>query len=169
MRVDVAQLLKQPPGTQVNTEVDLGFQCLGDDVPVNTVRGQLRLSRTNEGIWVQGTLEVTVDLQCARCLRSIAETIQVKVGERFQPHPRRSAEDEGVLPIEDGKYLDLEPILRELVVVGTPMRALCRSDCSGLCPICGQDLNQGPCNCEPDEDRHRLAALKTLIREGESQ
>jgi uncharacterized protein len=74
-----------------------------------------------------------------------------------------NAEDEDVYLVDADHHINLSPALRELVVVSTPMRVLCKMDCKGLCPECGKDLNAGPCDCEPDEIDPRMAALKALL------
>src|SRR5262249_20653394 len=57
---------------------------------------------------------------------------------------------------------DLEPVLREQLMLALPMTQLCREDCKGLCPRCGQDWNQGPCSCPPDARDERFAALRNV-------
>ena len=163
MRIDVQQLLREPLNTQVDVTLNLGFQYLSDDVDVASIRGTVNLWRTTEGIWVRGPLAVTVDLQCVRCLASVTKTLDVYLDERFQLPPVEAFGDEQVFPIDDDYYIDLTPIVRELVVVSTPMRVLCRVECKGYCPTCGEDLNQGPCDCQPDDIDPRMAALKALL------
>ncbi len=162
MRIDVSRLLKEPVGSRLEVELDRGFWRLGDDLSVRAVRGQLELIRTDRGVLVQGTLAVDIDAECARCLAEVVETIEVEVEERFGTPPIRTAERGIVSPIDADHHLDLRPVLRELVIVSTPMHVLCRPDCRGLCPVCGKDLNEGPCNCRLEDVDPRLAVLKTL-------
>jgi uncharacterized protein len=163
MRIDVAQLLKDPIGTQVDVKLDLGFCCLADDVAVNAVTGRLNLVHTDEGIWVTGLLAVNVDLQCVRCLDPVVEAVQVELDERFHLPQVKVPEGDQVYPIDADNHLDLRPALRELVIVSTPMHVLCRRDCLGLCPECGKNLNEGPCDCQTDHIDPRLAVLKALM------
>jgi uncharacterized protein len=166
MRIDIAQLLRDPVGTQVDIEVDLGVCCLEDDLCVRAIRGQLKLVRVGEGIWVGGVLAVDLELACVRCLSPTVETIQVELDERFQLPPVDQSQDDGVFPIGADHHIDLGPVLRELIIVATPMHAICREDCLGLCPECGQNLNMGPCDCQPDDIDPRLAVLKALLSDG---
>jgi uncharacterized protein len=71
-----------------------------------------------------------------------------------------------VFPIDADRHIDLGPVVWELVVVSTPMHALCRPDCLGLCPECGKNLNRGLCDCQPDDVDPRLAVLKALLSDG---
>jgi len=164
MRIDAAQLLREPIGTQASSEVDLGFQRLSDDLSVSAIKGQLKLLRTSEGIQTRGVLSVDVDLECGRCLSPVTETIKVELEERFLASLLNVSEDEQVFPIDADHHLDLTPVLGDLVVVSTPMHVLCRPGCLGLCCTCGKNLNEGLCDCQPDEIDPRLAALKALIK-----
>lgn len=62
----------------------------------------------------------------------------------------------------DGRTIDLDPIVREQVLLALPASVLCREDCKGLCPQCGQNLNEAECGCERKVVDPRLAVLKTI-------
>jgi len=62
----------------------------------------------------------------------------------------------------DGRNIELDPILREQVLLALPMSVVCREDCKGLCPSCGKDLNEGACGCRPPVTDPRLAVLKNI-------
>jgi uncharacterized protein len=149
MRLDVNQLLAENPGSQVDVDFDLGFCHLADDIDVTSLKGTLNLLRTTEGIWARGSLIVGVDLQCVRCLTPVTKALDVELDERFQLPPIEASEVSQVFPIDDDSSIDLGPVLRELVILATPMHVLCQADCAGLCASCGKDLNQGPCDCQP--------------------
>jgi uncharacterized protein len=73
-----------------------------------------------------------------------------------------------VVAYHDGQHLDLGEMVREQLLLTTPMKRLCREDCKGRCPSCGADLNAGGCPCpapEPEADS-RFAALKKLFPQG---
>ena len=163
MRIDVSELLQSPIGTQVDLDLNLGFQRLGGDVDVHSIQGTLNMLRTTEGIWVRGSLAVDLDLQCVRCLTSVSESIEIELDERFQTLPIAKSDEDQVYPISTDHHIDLEPALRELIVVNTPMRVLCDQECKGICPTCGQNLNEGSCDCTPDDIDPRMAALKALL------
>jgi uncharacterized protein len=163
MRFDVTQLLREPAGAHTDVELDLGFQRLSNDLSVNAIKGRLTLWRTEKEVLVRGTLFVDLDLECGRCLSLTPTTLQLEVEERFRPASADMPQDELVFPIDADNTLDLLPALRDLTVLAMPMRVVCRPDCAGLCPVCGQDLNVGSCNCETEDIDPRLAALKALI------
>jgi uncharacterized protein len=163
MRLDITQLLREPIGTHVSVEFDVGFQRLSDDLSVEAVKGTLTLYRVSEGVLARGVLSVNVELECGRCLNPTLQALEIEMDERFVLSPQDVSEEEGTFPIGADHHLDLRPALRDLVIVSTPMHILCRPDCPGLCPVCGEDLNEGPCGCEPDDVDPRLAALKALL------
>ena len=164
MRLDVTQLLREPIGTHTDVEFDLGFQRLSDHLSVNAVKGRLALFRTSEEILARGTLYVDVDLECGRCLCPMTKTLEVELDERFRPSALGIPKDDQTFIIDADNQFDLRPVLRDLVIVSTPMHVECRPDCLGLCPDCGQNLNESPCNCRSDDIDPRLVALKALIK-----
>jgi uncharacterized protein len=163
MRFDVTQLLREPAGTQTDIELDLGFQRLSDDLSVSAVKGRLTLWRTEKEVLVRGTLFVDIDLECGRCLSPTPTTLRLEVEERFRPASTETPPDEQVFLIDADNHLDLRPVLQDQTILSVPMHVVCRPDCAGLCPVCGQDLNEGSCDCETDEIDPRLVALKALI------
>jgi len=163
MRFDVTQLLREPAGAHTDVELDLGLQRLSNDLSANAIKGRLTLWRTEQEVLVRGTLFVDLDLECGRCLSPTPTTLRIEVEERFRRASADTPQDEQVFPIDADNMLDLKPALQDLTILSVPMHVVCRPDCAGLCSICGQDLNQGSCDCETDEIDPRLVALKALI------
>ena len=123
-------------------------------------------------VFAAGTFKGHVTVACSRCVEPVRIAIDEKVRLTFMPPdemPSEETSDEGVelgdedldtFPF-DGEKVDLEPFLREQLVLAVPFAPLCREDCKGLCPQCGIDRNSGTCTCEKPVDP-RLAALKGL-------
>ena len=120
---------------------NLGIEVIGVP-PGSPVDLQLRLESVVEGVLVTGTAEVRLLGYCTRCLREISSTEEVELQELFC-YPGKESDDEEARHIE-GEMIDLEPVLRDAVVLDLPFTPLCRPDCAGLCPICGADLNADP-------------------------
>ncbi len=74
-------------------------------------------------------------------------------------------EEPDVFFIDEAHRLDLEDPMREYALLSIPMLPLCREDCKGLCPQCGANLNDGPCDCDTEQVDDRLAALKHLLEQ----
>lgn len=173
MIYNVAQLLKAPAGTVQRVELDDDDDLElkdGEATLAGPVSGQMRLHRTNQGIFVDGKVHVPVQLDCTRCLKSITTELDFPLREQFYPTvdvntgvPLPAPDDELAFPIDRNHLLDLREAIRQNLVVALPMTALCKEDCAGLCAQCGKDLNEGPCNCQPETTDARLAALRELL------
>jgi uncharacterized protein len=163
MRFDVTELLREPAGSQTDLELDLGSLRLSNELTANAIKGRLTLVRTEKEVLVRGTLFMDIDLECGRCLRPTPTTLPIEVEERFRPAFADMPQDEQVFPIDADNMLDLDPALQELTILAVPMHVVCRPDCAGLCPVCGQDLNLDACDCETDDIDPRLVALQALI------
>jgi uncharacterized protein len=72
----------------------------------------------------------------------------------------------GSFTIDEHHVLDLTEAIRQYALLAVPMKPLCREDCAGLCPGCGRNLNQGGCDCPPQEADPRWAKLKNLVLTG---
>jgi len=103
---------------------------------------------------LQGHLQVTVELVCARCLEQFAWPLEAQFRYVFWPEQGQAeaaaheikADDLEAARIEEG-YLDLKPVVREQIYLNIPRYAHCKEDCRGLCPLCGINLNQQQCTC----------------------
>lgn len=124
---------------------------------------------------VKGTVTTEAELTCARCLQQFTLAISVDLEERFRHYsgPKQQQEDdleeEDGWQVEDvrkfdGLVLDLDEVVMENLLVSLPLKPLCRPDCKGLCPQCGQNLNEGDCDCRVEQINPRLAVLHQLLQ-----
>jgi uncharacterized protein len=124
----------------------------------------IRLEAVMEGVLVSGTVRVPLAGECARCLEPISESVEVEFQELFVYSDTRSGghaeEDERRL---ERDLIDLEPVLRDTVVLDLPLSPLCREDCPGLCPECGVRLADAEPDHHHDAVDPRWAALRGLI------
>ena len=124
----------------------------------------LRLESVTEGVLVTGTVAAPLAGQCARCLDPIAEDLVVDVCELFAyaaSSTDETTEHDEVYRV-DGERLDVEPVVRDAVVLALPWTPLCRADCAGLCPRCGQRLEDLPPGHVHESIDPRWAALANL-------
>ena len=102
----------------------------------------LRLESVSEGVLVSGTARVMLTGECARCLDPLTEELEVDIQQLFV-YPGNEIdeddEDDEIGRLVDD-YIDLEPLLRDAVVLALPLAPVCREDCPGLCPDCGARL-----------------------------
>lgn len=163
IRFDVSALTKARLGTSLTLDVDAGPQSLAD-VELDFLRGTIRVVRVQGGLLVQGTVESQLCLECVRCLEPFVFPIALELEEVFRlPGAGPSPTLDASYVVGDDGWLDLAPLLRELAWVATPMKPLCHSDCKGLCPQCGANLNLESCTCERVRIDPRLAALRDLL------
>lgn len=149
--IDVSDLLDSPGSSrQVHLaerfeDIESELAEVTADVPV---RIDVLLESVVEGILVSGPLSGRIDYRCARCLKPFAGEFRVEVTELFTLQPDGDDED---YPVREGA-IDLEPMVRDAVLLAMPFSPLCREDCLGLCERCGGDRNLGECSCLPAAD-----------------
>src|SRR3984957_15848080 len=132
----------------------------------------VRFEAVTEGVLVTGSVTSPLAGDCARCLQPLAASVTASFRELYlyqhDKHTRRERRDENDEQDHeefylDGDLLDLEPVLRDAVVLALPMSPLCREDCPGLCVECGVPLaDAGPDHGHDDATDPRWAALKQL-------
>jgi uncharacterized protein len=133
---------------------------------------ELRLESVMEGVLVTGTARASAKGECVRCLEPLEQVLAADFQEMFsypdaddrsrpKAEPVDDAEDdEDTLFLEDGLF-DLEPVLRDAVVLALPMQPVCQDDCPGLCSECGARLADDP-EHHHDAVDIRWAALQGL-------
>jgi uncharacterized protein len=121
----------------------------------------LRLESATEGVLVTGTVTTTVAGECGRCLDPVTDEFVAEVFELFAYPGSATAEttDEDEVDRIVDDMIDLEPVVRDAVVLGLPLTPLCRPDCAGLCPTCGQRLDDLPAGHAHEVLDPRWAAL----------
>jgi uncharacterized protein len=171
MEINVAQLLRAPIGEVRDYDIDQVMDITGDGVN-RPVKGQVRLMRTNRSILVKGTLDTEVELTCSRCLGRFECPLKVSIEEEYFPTADVNTgaavpvpDEPGSFTIDENHILDLTEAVRQYVLLAVPMKPLCKESCAGLCPVCGRNLNQGPCGCPPPEADPRWAELRKLKKE----
>jgi len=137
---------------------------------IGPIDGHVRMRRTNQGLLVDGWVELTLELSCNRCLKTFEQPMHVDFEEQFYPTvdvisgmPLDPFDEDEIFPIDAHHEVDLTEAVRQNVLLALPMVTICREDCKGLCPQCGQDLNLGSCECKPEVDA-RLSVLKQLLQ-----
>lgn len=115
----------------------------------------LRLESVLDGILVSGTVQALAIGECARCLGQLERTLVVDIQELFA-YPSHESEDTSIV---EGELIDLEPTVRDALVIDLPLAPVCRADCPGLCPECGELLAEDPGHSHDAVDP-RWAALR---------
>lgn len=143
LRVNAGFLLNQPIGTFREMRFELPLLRMDDEVEFTNLHGMARITRTPQGMLVQGNFKGLTGVECARCLGTFLQPTATTFDELYA-FDERSASDSGLILPEDAN-IDLAPLVREYLLLDVPINPICRPDCKGLCPACGADLNQVVC------------------------
>jgi uncharacterized protein len=171
--LDTRELGRRPGSQRLATfsapaPADLGIEVLS--VPQGSpVEFDLRLEAVMEGVLVTGTARAELAGECVRCLVEIHDEIVADFQELFayeESDTATDAEDDEVRRLE-GDLLDLEPLLRDAVVLALPFQPLCRDDCPGLCAECGARLADDPGHQHEAPIDPRWAGLQKLAQNEE--
>lgn len=171
--LDTRQLPRRPGALRTVERVapapaDLGLELIG--VPEGAdLSLDLRLESVSEGVLVSGTVTGPIEGECGRCLRHISDSLTVTIQELYAYEHSTTDEttDEDEVGRMQGDLIDLEPALRDAVVLALPANPLCRADCPGLCPECGVHWDELPVDHGHRQVDPRWAGLSQLNRKEE--
>lgn len=172
-RIPVALLLRDVPSTlELNFsapfdergEFDPRGPAETDVAPDALVQVRLQLQSFVGGLRAKGVVGVEWFGVCRRCSVRMTGYSEVAVRERFVDASEPG--DEDAYPIVND-FIDLEPMMHDAILLDLPLAPVCREDCAGLCPYCGGDRNEVPCDCQPPVDA-RWATLDGLKFSGGS-
>jgi len=121
----------------------------------------LRLESVMEGVLVSGAVTVPLVGSCARCLEPIEDTLDLDVQELFAYSGSTTEEtsDEDEVRLVEGERIDLEPMVRDAVVLSLPLAPVCDEDCAGLCAECGRRWDDLPDDHSHEQRDPRWAGL----------
>ncbi len=139
LRINVGFLIYQPIGTNRDFDFDFPAVQLSPDFELTSFTGKAHISRTPQGLLVEGQFSGNMLQECVRCLEEYAQPLETNFSELYSFRYRRNSEYELYVP-DDGQ-IDLSPLVREYLMLEMPIKSICRPDCKGLCTICGENLN----------------------------
>ncbi|MHB8069963.1 MAG: YceD family protein [Desulfobaccales bacterium] len=159
LRVPIASI----PPEGLEKEMDLGekyFSRWREEDPElefsnAQINGSVRLEKHGRDILVRGALKGQLQLACGRCLEEFGGPVDVDFDLLLVPSPGSMQGEDEELSAADldvdyysGETVDLEPIIREQIILTVPLKPLCTEDCKGICPSCGAVLNLEACTCK---------------------
>lgn len=161
LRLNVGFLINQSVGYSRDFDVEIPTIRLEHDLELTGMSGTARLTRTAQGLLVQVKMQATLLTECVRCLTDFMQPLVIDFTELYA-FSRNSVTDSDLLVPEDA-HIDLSPLVREYMLLDMPISPLCRPDCKGLCPICGENQNEVACSHEDVALDPRLDKLKSLL------
>lgn len=141
---------------------------------VSPVRAHLKIQKTGPEVLVTGRVSGDLELECSRCLAAFPLHVDAGVTVVYDPADAVARDENHELrsdELDTGFYkqdtLDTDELLAEQLILNVPMKPLCSSQCKGICPACGADLNAAGCGCDPKEPDPRMKALEHLLKKKE--
>ncbi|NOZ87149.1 MAG: DUF177 domain-containing protein [Deltaproteobacteria bacterium] len=175
LRLDINQIASNGTALHLDMAQPLLSELLDlgtDELTAVKARGPLHvdveLLCTGDDYSVVGRIECKVEQTCIRCLDPVSTSLNLPIRVVFSRESTGfGANRDDLEPGKDhylfsGHYIDLDEMIRENILLGLPDYPLCKEDCLGLCPVCGKNLNFGPCSCSKDEPDPRLAELSNV-------
>ena len=143
LRLNVGFLVNSPIGISRIFDFEAESLPTGEDLVLADFFGTAKISRTPQGLLVQGDFQGTLPLECVRCLSEFTQRMHWDFTELYA-FKRENVTDSGIMMPEDA-HIDLQPLMREYALLEIPINPLCRPDCKGLCTECGENRNEVDC------------------------
>jgi uncharacterized protein len=147
----------------------LALQDAGECIFLSPLQIHITVAKEYDHIRVNGRVETSLRLNCARCLAEF----QIEINSPFTIFYMRAvglpmdedvelAEEDMISATYEGDEIDFTTEIAEQILLAIPFKPLCSEDCRGLCPSCGAELNVTECACGQDHVNLKFTALKNL-------
>ena len=166
MLVDLSDVLTTE-GKVWETEVFIGlesFSAKAGTFPITEKSPfRLRVSNLEAGkVRMIGDARLVLKTECDRCLTDVLTEVKISV-DRIAVSPDVESEEEEDRQFMEDYQLDVDALVQSEMIVNWPFKILCKEDCKGICPKCGQNLNMGMCGCDTFVPDPRMAVLKDIF------
>ncbi|NLV17036.1 MAG: DUF177 domain-containing protein [Syntrophomonadaceae bacterium] len=166
MQIDLSWLKLHPKSAEeFRLEKDYsGLELIQGVRLFGRVLVSLTVTNTGRLMVGQGEIKAGLEMDCDRCLGIFCQEIQMPITVEFceEENRRFFKDEESFIYFEDPK-VNLEPVVQGNILLSLPLRVLCSDECLGLCSKCGQNFNQGKCQCRDEEIDPRWEALKKML------
>jgi uncharacterized protein len=166
LRLNVGFIVHQSIGYSRDFSIEIPGISSAEDFDFEDFAGIVTVSRTTEGLLVQVKGQAQTKADCVLCLEQFYQQLHLDFVEMFTFPSHADKETELILP--DDLNIDLYPLIREYFYLDIPISPICRQDCKGLCPVCGENLNHTTCSHDVEMGDSRLAVLKSLLDNDEA-
>jgi uncharacterized protein len=146
-------------------------QVLGFNSPLKV---RINIYRAGDKYVLEGSLDGSLEVVCDRCLQPYHRDLKNEFRLFLIPPPSDKGKAEIELMEDDmevgfinDEEIDLGDVIKEQLFLSLPIKSLCTTECLGLCPICGSNLNVGDCGCEKENLHPGLSKLKSIKIGGE--
>ncbi len=161
LRLNVGFLIGQTVGYSRDFIFETARLHLEPDLDLEGFTGNAHITRTAQGLLVQAQLDADTTGECVRCLSNFRLHLHANFTELYAFSSQSVTDSELILP-ETG-YINLAPLAREYMLLEVPISPVCKPDCKGLCPICGENLNEVSCGHAVEPAEPPLSSYKTIF------
>jgi uncharacterized protein len=165
LRLNIGFIIHQSIGYNRDFPFEFPFILLKPDLNLKNLIGTVRITRTAQGLLVQVKMLAVTQAECVQCLADFEQSLEIDFTELYA-FTSNSVTESGLYVPENG-LLDLAPLIRDEMFLAIPISPVCKPDCKGLCPICGENLNETTCHHEEESIDLRLNSLKELFQKGQ--
>ncbi len=170
MIVNISEILSTPKKSEhYSIPVDMeAFVMGGEHYPFRS-KAPVTLTIANMGnreIAITGHIEVELLIPCARCLEDVPTTFSLDIDKTID---LKKSDEDRINDLDETCYidhssLDVDLLVSNEILIHFPMKTLCREDCKGICPKCGQNLNLGECGCDRESLDPRMSAIRDIFK-----
>jgi uncharacterized protein len=169
MKIDISDIIKNQGASldiffeeKIPAADNVAYNCVFD----RPVKFAGTLENNGGELELLANLDTEYSTACDRCAEPVERQISLKVEEEIVTGDKAEADEIYIL---GGKYLDIDKIIMDNILLKLPMKQLCKSECKGLCPRCGCDLNKQRCNCKNEEGNMHFGVLKNIFDDSGSR
>ena len=167
MKVDLSSVIKVT-GAEVKLSSTVGFgdaEFLGETYKfIEPLKVEGRVYNNGQSLTLEAQVLGRMITECARCLDDVETDVEFSVHELLSQREEGADEDEDII-LFDGYEIELDDIIADHFLMNISGRYLCSDDCKGLCPVCGQNLNHGECDCDNEYIDPRWQALADIMNQ----
>lgn len=161
LRINVGFIIHESIGYHHEFQFDIESVGFLKDYIATDLLGSIGFDRTQKGLIAEGNFKAEVINECSRCLETFSQSINFSFTELYAFREKDMTEEQLLVP-ESG-YIEMEPLIRDFMLLNISDNSLCKEGCKGLCKICGTNKNDATCKCEEDVIDPRLAKLQDLL------
>lgn len=148
MKLEIKNLVIGPFGQSEAFEVELFNEQIDEGVLAERIKGRIVLTKLEDEVLADFSVKAKVRTVCDRCLSEYQTEIPLGFKQEYLVYGE--ADDEKLF-IEKGQSVDITEPLRQEIITHLPVKKICRNDCKGICTRCGQNLNEGECQCKKEK------------------
>ena len=172
MLIDLSNVLSEPHRSVDETvpcELKIFRNGLGEYPVTESSDVHVKINYMENGkLQIEGTCKLTVEILCDRCLEPVATVFDLNISRitkgNVTDESEVESEDLDEANYIDGYTLDVDQLVGSEILIGWPTKILCSEDCKGICNVCGQNLNQGTCNCEDTSLDPRMSVIRDVFK-----